>query len=269
MSIRVMSRVWDSSHQEGGRLLVLLALADWADDDGKCWPKLSQLATKARMSVRTAQRALLDLEEEGEIERTGTGGRGQACTYRVLSGKGDSLSPITEPERVTSQARKGDKPGGQRVTPVTRKGDNCGALKENHQEPSLTATIKEPSTDNVVVVTPSYPAPRHDDDDALRAACSADEPWDVVEGILDATPCRQPAARARTVLAAIRSAAPTADTDDIQAAADEWAERMERIKGKAPDPITASQLPSVVAAYVKASRTASRVGHGIVPMIER
>lgn len=145
MSIRVMSRVWDNSRQEGGRLLVLLALADWANEDGECWPKLPQLATKARMSVRTAQRALLDLEEEGEIERTGAGGRGQPSTYRVLSGKGDNLSPISEPERVTSQTEKGDKSGAKRVTPVTRKGDNCVVPNENRHEPSLTATVKEPS----------------------------------------------------------------------------------------------------------------------------
>jgi len=34
MSIRVMTAVWDHSPYESGELLVLLALADWADEPG-------------------------------------------------------------------------------------------------------------------------------------------------------------------------------------------------------------------------------------------
>ena len=137
-----------------------------------------------------------------------------------------------------------------------------------------TKTETPQKTEKVVVVAQPAP-PGHDDDARARTAASVsaddaqdDEARDVVEAILAANPCRNAAARARTVLAAIRKACPSADADDIQAAADEWAERWERIKGHAPDPLTASQLPAVVAAYVKADRTASRAGHGLVPMIE-
>ena len=38
MSIRVMTQVWDTSEQKGSALLLLLALADHAADDGFCWP---------------------------------------------------------------------------------------------------------------------------------------------------------------------------------------------------------------------------------------
>lgn len=38
MSIRVMSSVWANSKQSGNDLLVLLALADFADDRGVAFP---------------------------------------------------------------------------------------------------------------------------------------------------------------------------------------------------------------------------------------
>ena len=38
MSVRVSSRVWESSAQSGGGLLMLLAIADFADDDGVAFP---------------------------------------------------------------------------------------------------------------------------------------------------------------------------------------------------------------------------------------
>jgi len=67
MSIKMMSAVWSDSPQEGGTLLVLLALADFADDDGKCWPNNETLAAKARLSKRQVNRVLAILNEAGEI----------------------------------------------------------------------------------------------------------------------------------------------------------------------------------------------------------
>ena len=37
MSIRVMSAVWDGYPGGGTELLALLALADWSDDNGRCY----------------------------------------------------------------------------------------------------------------------------------------------------------------------------------------------------------------------------------------
>jgi hypothetical protein len=38
MSIKVMSQVWEHSTRKGTRLLLLLALADFANDEGICYP---------------------------------------------------------------------------------------------------------------------------------------------------------------------------------------------------------------------------------------
>lgn len=85
MSVRVSSWVWQHSPVEHrGDLLVLLALADHAHDDGgSAYPSVSTLARKARLTRRGAQLALRRLEKVDAIERAGIGPRG-VITYRVL-----------------------------------------------------------------------------------------------------------------------------------------------------------------------------------------
>lgn len=69
VSIRVMANVWETSTQRGAELLVLLALADWANDRGECDPSYSQLAAKARIDRRRVRRIVLGLESAGDLER--------------------------------------------------------------------------------------------------------------------------------------------------------------------------------------------------------
>ena len=79
-----MSRVWESSSASGGGLLALLAIADFANDNGVAWPSLSVLADKARLSVRQLCTVLDDLEKAGELKRErSTGGRNQRSRYVV------------------------------------------------------------------------------------------------------------------------------------------------------------------------------------------
>jgi hypothetical protein len=49
MSIKVMERVWEHSKASGTPLLVLLCLADWANDAAECWPSISTIARKCRL----------------------------------------------------------------------------------------------------------------------------------------------------------------------------------------------------------------------------
>ena len=52
MSIKVAIEVWRGSQHKSGNLLVLLALADHADDQGKAWPGIPLLARKAQRPVK-------------------------------------------------------------------------------------------------------------------------------------------------------------------------------------------------------------------------
>ncbi len=112
-----MARVWEYSRQKEGALLVLLAIADFADDEGNAFPSVPRLAHKARLSDRQTQRLIRKLEEDGELKITPGTGRSHANTFTVLTGrKGVNLSPIT-PEI------KGDIGDRERVTLETIKGD--------------------------------------------------------------------------------------------------------------------------------------------------
>lgn len=86
MSIKIMSNVWQSADADGGTLLVLLALADFANDDGECWPSVRTLSKKARLSERQTQYAITDLIDAGVVERDLNAGPHHSNLYRVIGG---------------------------------------------------------------------------------------------------------------------------------------------------------------------------------------
>ena len=84
MSVRILARVWAQSRRRDGELLVMLALADFANDAGECWPSIPVLAEKARLTDRQVRRVLNSLEETGEIRRIrSTGGRNKRSRYFI------------------------------------------------------------------------------------------------------------------------------------------------------------------------------------------
>jgi len=84
MSVRMISRVWDFSAQKGNDLLMLLAIADFADDDGNAYPSVQTLATKCRMLQRNANKILANLRESGELEIRQNEGPHGTNRYRVV-----------------------------------------------------------------------------------------------------------------------------------------------------------------------------------------
>lgn len=84
MSVRTMARVWDGSKHSGTELLMLLAIADFADDAGNAYPSVSTLATKCRMQPRNATRILRVLEDSGELAVCLNEGPKGTNRYRVV-----------------------------------------------------------------------------------------------------------------------------------------------------------------------------------------
>jgi hypothetical protein len=111
-----MAKVWEHSQAEKEGLLVMLALADHADDSGYCYPGIERIARKCRVSSRTVQRHLKSLCEIGELRiergRGVTVQGGVTNRYQItVSESGDKLTPgdKTPPEVVTKSARSGDR----------------------------------------------------------------------------------------------------------------------------------------------------------------
>jgi hypothetical protein len=88
-----MSRVWAHSRQKGGELLIMLALADFANDEGECWPSIPVLAQKARLTERQVQKLIPKLQEAGEllVERS-NGGRNRRNRFFVTGSENGELS---------------------------------------------------------------------------------------------------------------------------------------------------------------------------------
>lgn len=88
MSLQAYNAVWQHSTARGTDLLVLLALADFADEKGWSYPSIDALAKKARISQRATQDRLRALESAGAIKieiQTGPHGTNR---YQVKGLKG-------------------------------------------------------------------------------------------------------------------------------------------------------------------------------------
>jgi Helix-turn-helix domain len=83
MSLRWSIRVWRTSRAEEGTLVVLLALADYANAEGWAWPSMDMLTLKARCSKPTLLRRLRWLEAAGEVEVAHGSGRYRRNRYRL------------------------------------------------------------------------------------------------------------------------------------------------------------------------------------------
>jgi hypothetical protein len=110
-----MSQVWEDTRIESqAELLVLLALADHARDDGLCWPSMRNIAAKARIEERSAQRIIHRLIEKGFVELVSKGGcidgQNTPNRYRVIGGdQRSSHGPAESHSGVTvGQGVRGD-----------------------------------------------------------------------------------------------------------------------------------------------------------------
>lgn len=145
MSIRLMVKIWESGPSDRVELLVLLALADFANDDGECWPSMKTIAEKARLSERGAQKIIARLTAAGWISVTVKGGRRGCNVYRVRADK-------------IKEGREGSEPGplaGKAKTPNPvhpEPGSPRTGVQEtpNGGSPEPPRTVKESSNADVL-----------------------------------------------------------------------------------------------------------------------
>lgn len=93
MSIKAMSRVWDESPRKGSALLLLLAIADFANENGEAWPSVDTLANKCRMSRRNVQTLATSLATDGDITIQENGGPRGCNIYRLAKVGGANIAP--------------------------------------------------------------------------------------------------------------------------------------------------------------------------------
>jgi hypothetical protein len=104
MSIKVMNLVWANANVSGSELLILLAMADFSNDEGgDIFPSMQTLARKARLSEPQARRVVQNLAKQGYIEVIEKGGwdgkRNRSNSYRILVENVGGINLIPPPSR--------------------------------------------------------------------------------------------------------------------------------------------------------------------------
>lgn len=86
MSVKVLSKVWEHYPSGGSSLLVMLALADWSDDEGRCFPSIASIAKKTRLSDSQARRVVHDMINMSYVQVVGNkngGAKGSSRRYKI------------------------------------------------------------------------------------------------------------------------------------------------------------------------------------------
>jgi hypothetical protein len=116
MSVHVMSWVLKQSPAEKIDRLVLIVLADKANDEGDgAWPSTQTIADEARCSIRSAQYALNSLADAGAIEQTGVSEYGTKI-WRVLmtdQAADEKFAPRPTAQSTTDSGAKHDENGAK------------------------------------------------------------------------------------------------------------------------------------------------------------
>src|SRR5690349_6460774 len=134
MSITVQQWVWDHAPASDAELLLLLAMADHAHDDGGgVFPAVPKLAKRIRKSERHTQRMIQSPMKQGLIERTGQL-QDHRYIYRIALPPGDiAMSP-----GVVSQPRH------RGVTSDVTGGGDIAMTPKPSREPPLNLTPPTP-----------------------------------------------------------------------------------------------------------------------------
>lgn len=134
MSWQATKAVWKHTQQTGYGKLLMLALAEYANENGRCWPSVETLATKIDVKPRSIKRLISQAEEAGELKIERNIGRGNTNEYVIICvKKGDPSVTITDEEKVTEESEKVT-PEAQKVTEESIKGDR--GVTQNTKEPS-------------------------------------------------------------------------------------------------------------------------------------
>lgn len=118
---------------------VLMALADWADDNGtNCWPSIYELSEYLTCSERTVQRLLRDLEQGGWIAVVGNhNGGGTSRHYALNVPKMDEAAKVEHARRAAEKERRRSERKNEAENPFF---NGCQSVTPDKLSPVTTAT---------------------------------------------------------------------------------------------------------------------------------
>jgi hypothetical protein len=166
-----MTEVWDKAPYKQSDLLVLLALADSANDEGVCWPSVPTLARRGRVKDRQVQKVLVRLEADGWLTRRERAGRSTIYTVMIPADAPSHRTP-KQPESVPQDGLEGGKrPTGRGVSQdrgvlqdgggvSPRTGGGVPQDTQNRKEPPSESSSSSSSSESTPSITTGAWRPR-------------------------------------------------------------------------------------------------------------
>lgn len=151
MSIKLMTRVWETSIPSAEKM-VLLVIADHANDDGmNAWPGIATIARKCSISERSAQRHVRSLEALGVIVVHRQAGGNEHTRGDRRPNRYDIDLAVLDGVTICHDDADG-------VTDTTERGDKSSATGCQMRHNGVTSVSPYPSINH-----PEPPVETHDD----------------------------------------------------------------------------------------------------------
>ncbi|MDX1488279.1 MAG: helix-turn-helix domain-containing protein, partial [Acidiferrobacterales bacterium] len=114
MSMILMARAFGIKVGNASRKLVLLKLADNANDKGECWPSYQHIADQCEMSKRSAMNHIEALCEAGYVaKRSRKGVKGNSTNVYLLNLEGANSAPLKAKGENAAPPSEMAAPGGE------------------------------------------------------------------------------------------------------------------------------------------------------------
>ncbi|MDB6454729.1 helix-turn-helix domain-containing protein [Falsirhodobacter sp. 20TX0035] len=133
MSIKIMSAVFESETLGPTQRLIMLALADHADDSGRCYPSIARLCQRTGLGERAVQNNIRALVEAGYISIVPNAGQGLANLYFVRP----TPAPDAPPHEVHPRTTCTSTPASRSKTPAPDAPKPSRTTTEPSEEPPL------------------------------------------------------------------------------------------------------------------------------------
>lgn len=161
MSVRLIADVLEKVHDvTSGQKLLLICLANYANDKGECWPSISSLAAQADVTPRHVSGMIHDLAKLGYVTVREQSGKSNSYTLRI----GQPTNPSSGVPTKQSSPLSPDSPlnpsSGDPRTPVHPPTNHSSGVPTNHSssKPSY-RTVIEPSSEPSVGADAPKPLP--------------------------------------------------------------------------------------------------------------
>jgi hypothetical protein len=166
VSFKVTNWVWENSQSRNGARLVMLAIADRADENGFAWPSIEDIAARTLLSPRAVQKGIANLIEIGELEVGLGGGRHRRNRYQIIP-KPRQIDGVTaQKPRTSDGVSQRETPHSATETPnFEHETPNFATRNPVQSSPESSLEPSEEPSGNQSLTRANVPVLRDPDDD--------------------------------------------------------------------------------------------------------